>query len=69
MRPDFVCAPSSGVRERLLRVSPTIFNVMVDAVVREWLRQTLGNEAMTSGIGEEIRSFLAAFYADDGILQ
>ena len=50
-------------------VSPTIFNIMVDAVVREWLRQTLGNEAITSGIGEEIRSFLAAFYADDGILQ
>ena len=24
---------------------------------------------MTSGIGEEIRSFLVAFYADDGILQ
>ena len=42
---------------------------MVDAVVREWLRQTLGNEAMTNGIGKEIRSFLAAFYADDGILQ
>ena len=47
-------------------VSPTIFNVMVDAVVREWLRQTHGNDAMTSGISEEIRSFLAASYADDG---
>ena len=35
-------------------VSPTIFNVMVDAIVREWICQTLGDEAMTTGIGEEI---------------
>ena len=50
-------------------VSPTIFNVMVDAIVRKWIRQTLGDNAMTTKIGEEIRSFLAAFYADDRILQ
>ena len=41
--------------------SPTIFNVMVDAIVREWLRQTLGDEAVIAGIIEEIRTFLAAF--------
>ena len=30
---------------------PHIFNVMVDAVVREWLQQVLGDEAATSGYG------------------
>ena len=50
-------------------MSPTIFNVMVDAIVREWIRQTLGDDVMTTRIGEEIRSFLAVFYADDGLLQ
>ena len=50
-------------------MSPRIFNVMVDAIVREWLRQTPGDKAMTIGIDKEIRSFLAAFYADDRILQ
>ena len=49
-------------------VSPTIFNVMVDAIIREWIRQTLGDDAMTTGIGEEIRSFPATFYVDDRIL-
>ena len=50
-------------------VSPRIFNVMVDAIVREWLRQVLGDEVACSGIGAEIQVFLAAFYADDGLIQ
>jgi len=29
--------------------SPRMFNVMVDAVVREWMRQMLGPEAAASG--------------------
>ena len=41
---------------------------MVDAVVREWLRIELGEEAARSGIGYELRSLLPAFYADDGLL-
>ena len=35
--------------------SPRIFNTMVDAIVREWLRRTIGDGAMTVGVGEEIR--------------
>ena len=46
-----------------------IFNTMVDAIVREWLRRTLGDGAMTIGVGEEIRQFLASFYADDGLVR
>ena len=42
---------------------------MVDAIVWEWIRKTLGTNAMTTGIGKEIRWFLAAFYADNGLLQ
>ena len=42
---------------------------MVDDVVREWLRATLDEEIAKSGLRREIRSFLAAFYADDGLIQ
>ena len=48
-------------------LSPTIFNIMVDAVVREWLK-----DAATVGEGEtairDVRRLLAAFYADDGLV-
>ena len=50
-------------------VSPRIFNTMVDAIVREWLRRTLGDGAMTVRVGKEIRQVLAAFYADDRLVQ
>ena len=42
---------------------------MIDAIMREWLRQTLGTGTMIAGVGEEIRQFLATFYADDGLVQ
>jgi len=49
--------------------SPRIFNVLIDAIVREWLRQTLGVEAARVGLSEEdVRKLLALFYADDGVL-
>ncbi len=32
--------------------SPCIFNMVVDAVVREWLRQTLGMEVARQGLGD-----------------
>ena len=49
--------------------SPRIFNTMVAAIVQEWLRRTIGDGAMTVGVGEEIRQFLAAFYANDGLFR
>ena len=42
---------------------------MVDSVVREWIRQVVGDDAARSGMAEEIRNFLAIFYADDGLIQ
>jgi hypothetical protein len=49
-------------------LSPRIFNIMVDAVVREWLRQIMSDEVAIEGIGDEIRTMLACFYADDGLV-
>ena len=49
-------------------LSPRIFNVMVDAVVREWLRKMLGPEAANSGYGMELRRLMAIFYADDALI-
>ena len=41
---------------------------MVDAIVREWMRQVMGHEAAANGVGMEIRKLLACFYVDDGII-
>ena len=49
-------------------LSPRIFNVLVDAIIREWLKEVLGEEASESGIGAAIYLFLALFYADDGYI-
>ena len=47
-------------------LSPTIFNVVVEAVVRHWLEglQTDKEEKGAKGEGH----FLAVFYADDGMV-
>jgi len=57
-------------------LSPKIFNILVDAVVREWLRQLFGDKVARDGFDalgpdEEqrlIRLFVALFYADDGYI-
>ena len=48
-------------------LSPTIFNVVVDAVVRHWIE---GLKTETEEKGETGRegNFLAVFYADDGMV-
>ena len=47
-------------------VSPRIFNIMVDAVVREWLRQVLGDGAEVSET--DVKRLLVLFYIDDGYM-
>ena len=43
---------------------PTIFNLMVDAIVREWERQLVAG-----GLGlDDVRQLFACFCADDGLL-
>ena len=50
-------------------LSPTTFNLMVGAVIREWLRQLMSAESTEAGITKEnIRLLMACFYADDGLV-
>eukprot|EP00957_Ditylum_brightwellii_P056350 4271702-Ditylum_brightwellii.AAC.1 len=35
-------------------LSPKLFNFVVDAVVREWLRQVVGDEDAKSGVGKAV---------------
>ena len=45
-------------------LSPTIFNLMVDAIVREWVR-LMELEGFDTA---NIRTIVAVFYADDGLI-
>ena len=49
-------------------LSPMLFNILVDAVVREWLFQVLGEEAARHGYGNAVAYFLSLFYVDDAII-
>ena len=49
-------------------LSPKIFNIMVDAVVREWMRRLLSDDACANGYGYAVWAFLAIFYADDAFV-
>ena len=49
-------------------LSPTIFNVVVDAVVRHWVTLVVTEAEMRGERGREGRYQAALFYADDGML-
>ncbi len=49
-------------------LSSLMFNVCVDAVVREWLRQCLGDDAAQGGIGEAVHDYIVAFFVDAGLV-
>jgi hypothetical protein len=50
-------------------LSSLIFNVVVDAVVREWLCRTLDNEAARDGLTMvQSATQMVSFYVDDGVL-
>jgi retron-type reverse transcriptase len=49
-------------------VSPTIFNIVVDAIVRHWLNLVLDDGSEVNGFGRTVREQLVLFYADDGLL-
>ncbi len=48
-------------------LSGLMFNICVNAVVREWLRQVLGDNAAQKGLGEAARDHAVAFFVDDGL--
>ena len=47
---------------------PTIFNVVVDAVVRQWLHLATQESERRGERGRERRHQAALFYADDGMI-
>jgi hypothetical protein len=49
-------------------LSSLMFNVCVDAVIREWLHRTLGEDAARDGIGDCVAQILVKFYVDDGLI-
>ena len=50
-------------------LSPTIFNVVVDAVVRHWLTIAVKEAERRGERGREVRHQAALFYTDDGMLE
>jgi len=46
---------------------PTV-NILVDAVVQEWISQMLGPEAAQNGYGNAVASFLSLYYIDNAII-
>ena len=49
-------------------LSPTIFNVVVDAVVCHWVKMALAEAEKRGERGNEGRNQAALFYADDGMV-
>ena len=49
-------------------LSPTIFNVVVDTVVRHWVTGVIADAEERGKLGKEGRHQAAMFYADDGMV-
>ena len=49
-------------------LSPTIFNMVVDAVVRHWVTVFIANAEERGDLGKEGRQQAALFYTDDGMV-
>ena len=49
-------------------LSPKIFNVVVDTVIRHWVTVVKPTEAGTGGLALTIINLAACFYADDGLV-
>ena len=50
------------------RLSPTIFDVVVDVVVRHWIDGLVADTEEKGETGREGRHQSAVFYADDGMV-
>ena len=49
-------------------LSPTLFNLLVDAVVREWLRTLYGAQVSSEWAAQVRRELFAIFYVDDALV-
>ncbi len=49
-------------------LSSLMFNVCVDCVVKEWLRQVLGEDVARDGVGDLVHDQCIAFFVDDRLV-
>ena len=49
-------------------LSPTLFNVVVDTVIRHWVTVVVATEEVTGGLGMLIRDLASYFYANNGLV-
>jgi hypothetical protein len=49
-------------------LSSLMFNICVDCVVMEWLRQVLSEDVAQSGVGNLVHDQCIAFFVDDGLV-
>ena len=50
-------------------VYTTLFNVVVDNVIRTWLEKTVEDQRVAhNGMGEAVGRCLGVFYSDDGMV-
>ena len=50
-------------------LSPTIFNLVVDAIIRHWVTVVgVPQEGTIQGLGESIQTLAALSYANDGLI-
>ena len=49
-------------------LSSLMFNVCVDCVMREWLRQVLGEDAARDGLGEAAPDHMVVFFVDNRLV-
>ena len=49
-------------------MSPKIFNVVMDAVIRHWVTVVYATKAGTEGLGTLVQEIAAHFYAENGLI-
>ena len=49
-------------------LSPMLFNVAVDFIIRHWVTVVAETEEVTEGLGLSLRDLAAYFYANDGLI-
>ena len=49
-------------------LSPTLFNIVMDAVIHHWVVVVAAAEVSLEGLGMSIKDLAAYLYADDGLV-
>ena len=50
-------------------MSPTIFNVVVDAIIRHWVEVVAPTEAVKEGLNKAVQELSMYFYSDNGLIK